>query len=69
VAFDGRLTGHPLLPLFTSGDRRDQLPIFFSEQLFNGRREFLLQLIVELAAGGRGETGMNVLHAAVPSNE
>jgi len=42
----------------------DELAVFLSQQFFNRRRKLLLELRVELTAGGRGESGVNVLHAA-----
>lgn len=42
---------------------------FFLQQLLNRRGEFLLQLVIEHAGGGRREAGVNMLHLTVTAHE
>src|ERR1700761_6454947 len=43
--------------------------VFLRQQLFDAALEFLLQVGVEFAAGGRRETGMDRFHLAVAADE
>src|SRR6266478_2101185 len=65
-----RMSVRSLPGLIRSGCGSGQvLASLLCEELFYLRSELLLQLLVELAACRRGESGMDPLHQAITTNE